>query len=244
MKVWLLFLGDLKELISIKNRDSKGEVEFYGKRSVKDLIESFGVPHTEVKKIIVNQKEKDFSYILEHGDKIYVYPFGEGNRLDVLLKHPAFICDVHLWKLARRMRLLGFDTYFEKEASVGELVDIAEKSDKIVLTRSRELLTRKRIKNGLLIRSTDPEIQVLEVIKKFNLRNLSKPFSRCFLCNCVLKKLNKEDIIERGFRKKIPEKVFFWCEKYNICPNCGKVFWEGTHYNKLKIMVKRYLNLN
>jgi uncharacterized protein len=185
VKVRISFNGDLKDLL--KN-DGKGQwiyVEFHGKRSVKDLIQSLGVPHTEVGDIQVNNQCTKLTYILREDDTVVVFPLSPG-RILVDKDPPGFICDVHLWKLARRLRLLGFDTRFNPEWDDPELADICQKECLVLLSRDRGLLKRNKVEQGLLIRNTDPEKQVIEVLHRLDISDKAAPLTRCLVCNNTL----------------------------------------------------------
>ncbi len=176
MAVDIFFHGELVDLLPLKKRKERLTVEWKGKRSVKDLVESLCVPHTEVGGIRVNDRWVSFSHILSNGDRIAVFPYSTDCRTrdNPLFKpgsliHPGFICDVHLWKLARRLRLLGFDTFYDPQWDDAGLADISQKQGLILLTRDRGLLIRKKVTRGVYIHNTDPEKQVKELLKRLDL---------------------------------------------------------------------------
>ena len=124
-RVTIRFYEELNDFLEPSRRKSDIEIVFPERRSVKDLIESFGVPHVEVDLILVNGESVDFSRIVADGDRISVYPVFE--TLDIgpvtrlrpdPLREPRFVLDVHLRKLARRLRLLGFDVDFSRTATM------------------------------------------------------------------------------------------------------------------------------
>lgn len=239
VRVTVSFAGNLQDLIPAGRRGKKSEVTFRGRRAIKDLIESFRIPHTEVGSLQVNGNAVDFTYILQDGDRVDVQPAlitvrGAG-------KEPRFLCDVHLWKLARRLRLLGFDVDFDENRSDDRLADIAQDEGKILLSRDRGLLIRKKVARGILIRSTDTEKQVAEVLSRLDLKSKCKPFSRCLLCNGLLTQVSDNDETFADIKKKIPPRVLAWCRDYHVCRSCGHIYWQGSHYKKLVAMVKRYL---
>lgn len=248
-RVCMRFYEELNDLLPEHMRKRDFEWEFPGKRSVKDLIESFGVPHTEVDLILVNGESVDFSYIVNDGDRISVYPVFEGFSIqDVTrlrpkpLRNPRFVSDIHLWKLTRILRLLGLDVDFDKNRKNHELAEISNREDRILLTRARQLLMQKNVSRGIFIRHMDPDKQLRELFDRLDLRNLCTPFSRCTVCNGLLKKVDSEDETFAAIQPKIPKHVLSWCKVYNLCLSCGKIYWEGTHYDKLKAKVEAVLN--
>lgn len=239
LKVNICFNGNLTDILPHGKKNKNHEVTFKGKRSVKDLIQSFGIPHTEVQSIAVNGKSVDFSYILQHDDRIKVQPVV--TNAAVYPGEPALLCDEHLHKLCRRLRLLGFDTAFNREWDDSRLAVISEKEGRILLSRDRGLLMRKKVSRGLLIRSTDSEEQVHEVLERLDLKNRCRPFSRCLLCSGLLRKVAAGEESFAGIKNKIPGKVLAWCSVYNVCLSCGKIYWKGSHYKKLAEKVNRYI---
>lgn len=241
MRVRISFNGDLKDLL--KN-DGKGQwisVEFPGKRSVKDLVQSLGVPHTEVGKIRVKDQWIDSSCVLHEGDTVEVFPVSPGKTV-IDTDNPGFICDVHLWKLARRLRLLGFDAWFDKRWDDEELADIAHREKLILLTRDRGLLKRNKVEQGLLIRNTDPEKQVIEILQRLGIGKVVNPFTRCLLCGGILEPAAREDeFFQKKLKPQIPAKILEWCGEYHFCVSCEKVFWKGSHYKKLTRLINKYL---
>ena len=248
--VCILFNGELADFLPAAGKEKYLRVEFPGKRSVKDLIQSMGVPHTEVGGIQVNGQWKDFPYILRDKDTVDVFPVSpRGKTADNPLRHrceplkkPGFLCDVHLWKLARRLRLLGFDTRFNPQWDDAELADISQQERLILLTRDRGLLMRNKVIRGQLIRNTDPEKQVTEILQRLDPDEEVRPFTRCLVCGGILKPVALEStFFEENLKPQIPPGVLAWCSTYHFCPSCEKVFWKGSHYEKLMGIVEKYI---
>jgi uncharacterized protein with PIN domain len=239
VKVRISFEGDLRELLDKEQRGNESglEIGFNGKRPVKDLVQSLGVPHTEIGKIKADQREVDFNYIVQHNDTLEVWPVSaesfEGN------KPGRFLCDVHLWKLARRLRLLGFDTAFNPEWEDAELAEVSYEEKRMLLSRDRGLLMRNKVEMGLLIRHTDPEQQVKEVLERLGIGEWVRPFSRCTVCNGLFETVDTgSSSFKDTLSSQIPPGVRQWCTEYQYCTSCGKVFWKGSHYKKLMAKIK------
>jgi hypothetical protein len=244
--VTIYFKGDLSDILPTDKKGEIHQVTISGKRSAKDLIESFGIPHTEVGNVLVNERAVDLSYILQAGDRLEVYPAAvrtyrsADSTAEPGTGEVRLLCDEHLRKLCRRLRLLGFDAAINREWDDSQLADISEKEGRILLTRDRGLLMRKKVTRGLLIRSTDSDEQVREVLDRLCLRNRCRPFSRCLLCAGLLRKIEPGGEDFEKIRRQIPEKVLSRCHEYNTCLTCGQVYWKGSHYKKLLEKVKAY----
>jgi uncharacterized protein with PIN domain len=221
-------------------------VESKDRRSVKDLVESLGVPHVEVDLILVNGESVDFSYIIHEGDHISVYP--EFEAFDVshvtrlrpgVLRESRFILDVHLRKLARLLRLLGFDVDYREHRDDLELAEISYREKRILLTRDRQLLKRKMVDRGFIIRNTDAEKQVLEVLTRLDLWSRIRPFTRCIECNGMIEPLSVTGARFNKEKHRIPEGVLLWCSEFYFCNSCGKIYWKGSHYDRLQHTIDR-----
>ena len=200
--------------------------------SVKDVIESFGVPHTEVDIILVNGESVDFSYIVQDGDRISVYPMFESLDVSPLLRlrpaplrSPAFVLDTNLGRLARYLRLLGFDCLYQNDYDDDTVATIADREQRTVLTRDRALLQRRIITRGYFVREVRPGLQVKEVLARFDLYRLVAPFSRCIRCNGALQAVDKQSIEAR-----LEPKTRKYFESFMRCSDCGQIYWQGSHH--------------
>ncbi|MDX1618682.1 MAG: Mut7-C RNAse domain-containing protein [Balneolaceae bacterium] len=230
------FLGSLNDHLPDTDSPEGLDIGFDLAPSVKDVIESAGVPHVEVYGIRVNGEWKDFSYNLRDGDDVTVYPKERipdpGRRFDL---KPAdrlpdrFVADLHLGKLARLLRLTGIDTLYDNELGDAEIVRLAEREGRAVLSRDIGLLKHGSLGFGYRPRSDDPDRQVVETLAYFELAHRLAPFSRCMACNGRLEPAASEEVEHR-----VPEGVKAWNEEYRRCATCGKIYWKGSHYEKLR----------
>ncbi|MFC1585656.1 Mut7-C RNAse domain-containing protein [Fibrobacterota bacterium] len=233
------FYEELNDFLPPEKKKKTFTYSFFGKPSVKDVIESLDVPHTEVDLILVNGDSVGFGKHLRNGDSVSVYPVFEAfdissiNRLRPKpLRNPNFILDVHLGKLARYLRMFGFDTLYRNDYDDQEIVDIAGIQKRIILTRNRGLLKIKSVTHGYWLRSTIPGEQIAEVIAKFDLTGKTRPFLRCLECNMKLQKTDKKTV-----QDKIPPNVDELCGEFYLCKSCDKVYWKGTHYWRMERFV-------
>jgi uncharacterized protein with PIN domain len=234
------FYGSLNDFLPRKNKDEPYEYEFAGTPSVKDAIETIGVPHVEVDLILANECPVDFTHRLSHSDKILVYPKGlrpEAQHLIHLIQpfpgEPAFVLDVHLGKLARLLRMLGFDILYEKDFADAQIAAIAVAQTRIVLTRDLPLLKRKTIEWGYWLRPRQPHVQLWEVIHHFDLLAYTKPFYRCITCNGLIVRVDKEQIQD----ELQPQTKACFHEFYQ-CTGCRKIYWKGSHYEKMEKFIQ------
>lgn len=207
------------------------------------MIEAVGVPYVEVELILLNGESVDFAARLSSGDRVAVCPSFRRLVITSLrrvrkegLTRTSFALDAHLGKLARSLRLLGLDAAHSNAYEDEELVALAVREGRIVLTRDRELLKRAAVTYGYWVRSTDPVRQAQEVVQRFNLRGEIAPFTRCLKCNGRLARVAKDAV-----QDWIPPRVAAWRDEYLRCVGCGKLYWEGTHHPRLRATLDRIL---
>jgi hypothetical protein len=241
--VTIRFYEELNDFIP--NRKEKREYPywFYGFPKVKDAIESFGIPHTEVDLILANGQSVDFNYKLKDHDRIAVYPRFESFDVanvtklnNAPLREIRFILDVHLGKLARYLRLTGFDTFYHNQLQDDEIIRIALDEHRIILTRDKGILKNRQVTHGYYIRSDDPRGQLKEVIRRFDLKDQVCSFERCMECNGYIKKVRRSQIDD-----KLPEDTRNYYQDFYQCTNCQQIYWKGSHYNNMKKFIEEIL---
>ena len=238
------FYEELNDFLPKHKRKTDFEAPFNGKRSIKDMIESFGVPHTEIDLILVNGKSVDFNYILRNGDRISVYPVFESLNITqvtrlrkIPLRRTTFIADIDLGHIVKYMRVLGFDVYYDPLLTPREIIEISNSENRIILTRSRKLLKFKKVSHGIFLHpGTTPE-QIRRIIDYLDIKDNIKAFSRCLVCNTPLISVPKEKILNR-----IPPKTKEFCDEYVHCTSCDKIYWKGTHFMNMNKFVRQILD--
>ena len=233
------FYEELNDFLPRTKRKATFDYPFSGNPAIKNPIEALGIPHTEVDLILVNGQSVGFDYNLKEGDLVSVYPVFESIDIspivklrDTPLRNSIFVVDIHLGKLLRLLRLFGFDcTSCDDDAKI---VQISIQEKRIILTRDRQLLHRRDVTHGYCVRSTHPDIQIKEVLKRFDLYSQIKLFYRCTLCNEIIRPIAKSDILHR-----LPPKTRQNFNEFYFCPGCERIYWEGTHYKKLKNKIER-----
>ena len=235
--VRLTFQGDLA--FFLKHKAGRTIERRLGERtSVKDVIESSGVPHPEVDLILANGQPVDFAAILTQDVEVDVYPPNEThsplfpeNRLQV--PHiEKFVADGHLGKLVRDLRLLGIDVAYDRDAEDRQLLDVAQADNRAILTRDRPLLMHASVRHGYYLRSQNPLEQTVEVLRRFDLFSALTPFTRCLHCNAPLKQVAKTEISEQ---LEPLTKIYY--EQFRRCTGCGQIYWSGSHFEKLEARI-------
>lgn len=236
--VTLHFFAELNDFLKNDQRDKEFHHELDKPRSVKDLIESFGIPHTEINIIIANERSIDFNYPVEAEDNIQVYPAFQQPDVSPVTRlqttpEPRFILDVHLGKLAAYMRMMGFDTLYRNDYDDPELANISANENRILLTCDRRLLMRKEIDYGYFVRSRIPKQQFMEVMERFLLKDEYQPFSRCIDCNGLIQPVDKEEVTSQ-----LQPKTRQYYNDFYQCQSCNKIYWEGNHVFQMQTVIK------
>ncbi len=234
-KVYFRFYEELNDFLPKERRKKRFEHLYIDRASIKDMIEALGIPHTEIDLILVNNKSVGFDYVINDGDDVSVYPVFESLDISDIqhlrpkaLRNPKFIADVHLGRLVRYLRMMGFDVIYKNNIKDHEIVKLSLKERRAILTRDRGILKRSEVTHGYWLRSTKIKEQVVEILNRFNLKNIINEFSRCLECNSVLNSVSKEEIIN-----VLPPKVIQSQEEFYRCAVCNKLFWKGTHYERM-----------
>ena len=221
---------ELQPLLKHELRGKPLKIIFQGAQSVKHLIESLGIPHTEIGQLCSNGEIIGQSTIVQNGDRIKIWPVPPSD----LAKEPQFVIDGHLGRLASQLRMLGLDCLYNNAYEDDELVEISVDQERILLTRDRLLLMHKVITKGCLLRSLYSYEQLNEVVSRYRLAKWVKPFKRCMRCNHPLEPVEKETILER--LEPLTKKYF---DKFMLCPSCDQVYWKGSHYEQMMELIKR-----
>ncbi|MFV1971512.1 MAG: Mut7-C RNAse domain-containing protein [Acidimicrobiia bacterium] len=231
----LRFYAELNDFLPKTLRAGTITRSFSVPGSVKDMIEACGIPHTEVDLVVANGRSVDFSYIVDGGDRISVFPVFESFDITPIVKvrpEPLrtvrFVVDSHLGRLARFLRLLGFDTLYERDWADPELVRISISEKRIIVTRDVGLLKHGSVTHGYCVRATDPREQVTEVVRRFHLARRLTPFTRCMACNGELTRVAKEEIADR-----LPPETRRHVDEFQVCGSCDKIYWQGAHHREL-----------
>jgi uncharacterized protein with PIN domain len=214
-------------------RDLRGrpvEMHFRGPQSVKHLIESLGIPHTEIGPVNANGRVVGLDYIVHDGNRIEVQPVAPS----VQGTEPRFVLDGHLGRLASHLRMLGLDCLYNNGYEDEELVQISVEEERILLTHDRLLLMHKVITLGYLVRSLDAKEQLHEVVHRYGLVKWVRPFQRCMRCNYPLESVDKETVLEK--LEPLTKKYY---DEFKLCLACDQVYWKGSHYERMLQLIEK-----
>jgi uncharacterized protein with PIN domain len=243
-KVTFRFYGELNDFLPPERRHKCFPHPLGGRASVKDSIEAIGIPHTEVDLILANGVSVDFAYILKDGDDISVYPVFEAIDISPILRvrpeplrQTRFVLDTHLGRLARYLRMLGFDTRYQNDFEDQDLAEISSRERRILLTRDRGLLKRSQVTHGYCVRETRPKHQVVEVVRRFDLVGSIQPFARCIRCNGTMEPVDKDQV-----RDKLPPNTSQYYRAFQRCTKCGQIYWKGSHFKRMRRFIDAILD--
>ncbi|MEW5775020.1 MAG: Mut7-C RNAse domain-containing protein [Thermodesulfobacteriota bacterium] len=215
--------------------------------AVKDVVESLGVPHTEVGRLVVagpggaGRADADFSHIVGPGQELDVYavaPPLDVTRPSLLRPEPLeevrFLVDATCGKLARLLRLVGQDAAYDRSWDDAAVAELAAEEGRIVLSMDRALLKRRQVAFGRLVRAHDPREQLAEVLRHFGVRGPFAAFSRCLECNAPLTPVAKAEVLHR-----LPPLTRKHFEAFSRCPACDRIYWAGSHHDRMREWLAR-----
>ncbi|MYR45640.1 Mut7-C RNAse domain-containing protein [Streptomyces sp. SID5910] len=197
------------------------------------LVESLGVPLTEVGTLLVDGREVPPGHVPTGGESVTVRAVEHPQRVPGAPLR--FLLDVHLGTLARRLRLLGVDTAYES-TDLGDpaLAALSAAEQRVMLSRDRGLLRRRELWAGAYVYSTRPDEQLTDVLDRF--RPELRPWTRCTACNGLLKRATKEEVADQ--LKGGTERSY---DVFAQCTACGRAYWKGAHHEQLEAIVERAL---
>jgi uncharacterized protein len=208
---------------------------------VREIANKIGIHIDLIDVVLVNNEPVSLAHLVEGNDRIAFYPVFENFDIssvtkarNIPLRQPKFVLDVHLGKLAHHLRMFGFDTLYQNNWTKGSLITISRNENRTLLSRSISLVKNKSLTRSHLIINTDPHFQLLEILEWFDLYSLTNPFTRCIECNSRLQLVEKEAILPR-----IPVKVRDWCNEYQLCSSCNRIYWKGSHFQHMNAFIQR-----
>lgn len=235
------FYGELNDFLPAGQHQVGFRSPFYGNPSVKDAIQAIGVPHTAIDLILVDSRSVDFSHQLRGGERVAVYPVFE--RLDITpvihlrpepLRCTRFVLDVHLGKLARYLRMLGFDSAYRRDWDDVTIIDLSLRQHRIILTRDLGILKQSRVTHGYWLRHHEPLQQLREVLLALDLFGQIQAFTRCMECNGPI-----HPVDQAAIRGQIDPDILRRFEAFWQCQDCKRAYWRGSHYEHMLEQVDR-----
>jgi uncharacterized protein len=233
------FYEELNDFLARERRGREFSARCARAATTKHMIEALGVPHTEVELILLNGESVGFDRLLADGDRVAVFPTFEAFDVTPLLRlreQPLrvsrFVADAHLGGLAHLLRMMGFDTLYDNAFADDEIERLAAADHRIVLTRDRELLKRSGITHGMYVRALRSAEQLREVFERIQLARSARPFTRCLHCNAMLAAIDKAQVLPQ-----LPPRVAATFERFSACGGCARVFWEGSHWRRMRGLI-------
>jgi uncharacterized protein with PIN domain len=226
-----LFHGDLTAFLSPERRGGTFAYHCARAATIKHAVESLGVPHTEVGHLTVSGQPATLSRTVRDGEVIEVFPYQTAEIFPE--GPPRFIADAHLGGLARLLRMLGVDTLFENTWDDRQLVELAHRERRIVLTRDRELLKRRDVLRGSFVRAIKPQAQLGEVVARYALAPHFRAFTVCLHCNLALAPAGPSEVAGQ-----VPEAILERYAQFVQCRGCRRVYWKGSHWARMREMLE------
>lgn len=208
--------------------------------TTKHMIEALGVPHTEVALVLANGEPVGLDWLIRDGDRIAVYPrFKQFDIAEHVADHALpgtplrFVADAHLGGLARLLRMAGFDTLFDNHYEDRAMTELANREGRVLLTRDRPLLMHRAVLHGCYVHAIKPAEQLRELYERLDLAAQARPFSLCMTCNTPLTDRDRLAVADR-----VPPRVLERHERFKECDCCGRIFWEGSHWQDMRALLE------
>ncbi len=235
-QVRFVFHGSLQDFLG-RSVASHGvvEVRLRDRPAVKHVIESLGIPHPEVARIEWQGRTLHWSDPVPQEGVVHVYPYAPGTSWPYA-EPPRFVLDGHLGRLAAYLRLLGFDVLYDPHWDDPQLARLAGQEQRVLLTRDQGLLKRNQVRFGYWVRALEPQEQLREVVRYFDLKRWARPFHRCAKCNAVLEVVGVHRV-----RHLVPQDVSRRFRRFRWCPRCQQAYWEGSHVARLQRLFQEVL---
>jgi uncharacterized protein with PIN domain len=241
LTVSLRFYGELNDFLPVAQRQATLVCGLETSTSIKDLVETLGVPHPEIDLLVLNGEAVDFACRVHDGDRVAVYPPFRAFELDATARlgpspqiEPRFVADVHLGRLAAYLRLAGYDTAYRNDYPDHEIAAISASEDRTLLTRDVGVLKHGKVTRGYFVRTIRPAWQLVEVLRRFDLVARARPFTRCLRCNGPLDVVAKDRV-----EHLLPPRTREHYREFSRCSICERIYWQGSHYSQMRVFLER-----
>lgn len=237
--------AELNDYLASERRHVPFPIAVQDGPSLGAVIAALAIPSGLIDLVLVNGEPVDFDHPVGPGDQVSVYPVFES--LDVApvtrlfgrpLRDPRFVLDVHLGRLARLLRMLGFDALWRDGATDDELVRIAAAEHRILLTRDRALAGNPRLARVRWLEPRKPAEQIAAVLAQFDLYGRIRPFTRCMVCNGAVAPVEKREVAHRLLPGTLRDHGEFFA-----CGECGKLYWKGSHYRNMQVLIEKLMQV-
>ncbi|MDP4291607.1 MAG: Mut7-C RNAse domain-containing protein [Bacteroidota bacterium] len=237
------FYEELNNYLPDEKRKVWFEYAFPGSISMEEALHQLKIPVDEVDLILVNQQSRGFEYLLQEGDRVSVYPVFESFDISGVskvrekpLRNPKFICDVHLGRLCKYLRMLGWDTLYSNRYTPDKIIAVSGQEGRIILSRNQLLTRHKKVTRSYWVQSSDPLEQIEDLIENLDLSNETQPLTRCLNCNHRIVPVTKQEILHR-----LQPRTKQYFEEFFICPVCDQIYWKGTHFEHMSDFINQII---
>ncbi len=240
MHALLRCYAELNDFLPSTQRYTAFAVDAQSTPTIRQAMERSGIPTAAVDLILVNGEPESLDYRFTDGDRISAFPVFES--FDIAgttkvrisaLREVRFVADVHLGKLASHLRMLGFDTLYRNDFRDDELLNISVQWRRTLLSKDHALIANPTLTHAILVQSQDPREQLLNVLTRLDLFHATHPFTRCIECNSILEPAEKSRILHR-----LPPKVAVAYEAFRLCPECDRLYWKGSHFERMREFIR------
>jgi hypothetical protein len=228
--------AELNDFLPPARRQRDFALDFVAPAPVRHLIGLAGVPPTEVELVLLNGRSVDLEAAVGDGARLTLYPVFEAFDIRPALRlrprplrRSRFIADAHLGALARRLRMLGFDTLWFNDIGDAALARLAAEQHRILLSRDRQLLMRQAVTHGCFVRAVPTWRQLATLVERLQLCAEIAPFTRCTACNGVV-----EPVAAAAVHDRVPPGVRARERAFWRCTGCGRVYWKGSHWRAMQ----------
>ncbi|NPA27306.1 MAG: twitching motility protein PilT [Chloroflexi bacterium] len=233
VQVWFWVKGELQDFLAQSHREQPIQLDVPADQTIKHVVEHhLGIPHPEVAQITLEGYPVNWRALPRDGATYVLHPYPPGGAWPHD-EPPAFVLDGHLGRLAAYLRLLGYDVLYSSNWDDATLAGYASQG-RVLLTRDQGLLKRRAVKGGYWVRALEPEQQLAEVVQRYALWRWAKPFSRCPQCNTRVHRVPVTSVAER-----VPADVRETHTEVHRCPSCGRIYWRGSHVERLLALFRR-----
>ncbi len=239
-QVHLRFYEELNRYLPKEKRKRQFDYHITKAVTIQEVLNDLGVPSSEIDLLLVNGESAGLDFVLHGNEHVSVYPRFERFNINDLtkirekpLRELKFICDSHLGKLSKYLRMLGFDTLFANQNSIDQIIELSLSQNRIILSRNHRLVKHRLVTRSLWVRSFDPLEQIRDVVFQLDLQNSISPLTRCIVCNGRLEKIGKDKI-----QNRLEEETANNFNDFYICRQCGKIYWKGSHYNNMLTLIE------
>jgi len=237
--------AELSDNLPARQRCTESSFSLEGETTVAELIAALEISSSDVDLILLNGHSVSLDAQVHAGDRVALYPVFESFDISSTqlirsrpLRVPRFLLDVHLGKLAALLRMVGVDAAYQNHAQDEDLIRQSLSENRVLLSRDRALVTDHRLVRAHAIRSGVPEEQLVDVVGRFQLQELLEPFSRCLKCNSLLIAVPREEVFDF-----LPPRVRESQTVFHRCPSCLRVYWPGTHQDRMSTFIRRILHV-